>query len=204
MDPTIDSEGRTRLAPPQRLIFPHHKFFTDADPESPEDTRRRRRVDTGFHPYLLKTAFPQLTAMYLQDFEDYAKMQVPFVFERLVIADREATSHVLDSSEPEFLPPFELQTSEFWFEPVRKTLESFLGVGELSSKKAVTYIVTQDNEVGPKLKQEDHEKLVSALKRMERNIGCEVHIISDDTRRTTWTERMEAILKSTVSFPPSI
>lgn len=200
MDKTIDSEGRTRLAPPHRLIFPHNRFFTDPDPEIQEDTTRRRRVDTGFHPHLAKAAFPHLTVMYFQDFEDYAKMQVPFVFERLVVADRGAASRVLDPSEPEFLPAFELETSEFWWEPVRKAMETFLDLPEYSTKKVVTYIDTQDAEGRPRLKKEDHERLVSALKKMERNTGCEVHIVSDDTKRTAWIERMEAIVRSTVSI----
>ncbi|KAF9450284.1 hypothetical protein P691DRAFT_665614 [Macrolepiota fuliginosa MF-IS2] len=205
LDPTIDSEGRTRLAPPHRLIFPHNSVFTDPNPEFEQHTIRRRRADTGFNPYLAKAAFPHLTVMYFEDFDDYSKMQVPFVFERLVVADREAASKALESSEPEFITPFDqLEASEFWWEPVRRTMESFLDLSEHSSSsattKVVTYIVTQDNDEGrsAKLKEEDHEKLVSALKKMERNTGCEVHIISDDTRRTAWIERMEAIVRSTV------
>ncbi|XP_006463383.1 hypothetical protein AGABI2DRAFT_208124 [Agaricus bisporus var. bisporus H97] len=208
LDPAIDSEGRTRLAPPHRLILPHHTFFTDPDPEILDDVRRRRRVDTGFHPYLLKTAFPQLTVMYFEDFDDYAKMKVPFVFERLVIADRKAASDSLEPSQPAFSPPFELDTtaaSEFWLEPVRRPLEMFFDLGDedvgmRKKKRVVTYIVTQDNEDGKnaKLRKEDHEKLVSGLKRMERNMGCEVNIVSDDTARTSWVERMGAILRSSV------
>lgn len=206
MDPTIDSEGRTQLPPPQRLIFPHNPFFTDPDPDPEVDnppTIRRRRVDTGFHPYLAKAAFPYLTIMYSQDFEDYAKIRAPFVFERLVIADRLAAAQVLDPTEPDFSPAFELETSKFWWEPVRKTMASFLDLsssGQDATKKAMTYIVTQDNLASPKLRSEDHEKLVSALKKMERNTGYEVHIIYDDTARTPWIERMEAITRSTVSI----
>lgn len=148
--------------------------------------------------------------MYFEDFDDYAKMKVPFVFERLVIADRKAASDSLDPSQPAFSPPFELDTtaaSEFWLEPVRRPLEMFFDLGDedvgmRKKKRVVTYIVTQDNEDGKnaKLRKEDHEKLVSGLKRMERNMGCEVNIVSDDTARTSWVERMGAILRSSVSI----
>jgi hypothetical protein len=203
LDPAIDSEGRTRLAPPHRLILPHQKFFTDPDPEILDDFRRRRRVDTGFHPYLLKTAFPHLTVMYFEDFDDYAQMEVPFVIERLIVADRQAASKALEPSNPAFLPPFEHAASEFWLEPIRRSLESFFdfndGSSAVTKKKVVSYIVTQENDDSAKLKKEDHEKLVSELKRMERNMGCEVNIIYDDTARTSWIERMGAILRSSVS-----
>jgi hypothetical protein len=144
--------------------------------------------------------------MYFEDFNDYAQMEVPFVFERLVVADRLAASNALDHSEPTFSPPFELQTSsEFWLEPIRRSLEAFFDFDSgsvVGKKKVMTYIVTQDNddEKSAKLMKKDHEKLVSGLKRMERNMGCEVHIIYDDTARTTWMERMGAILRSSVSI----
>lgn len=67
----------------------------------------------------------------------------------------------------------------------------------------MTYFVTQGGVPGrPKLKDDDHEKLVSALKRMERNLGCDVQVFYEDTSRTTWVERMEAIVRSTVSVFP--
>lgn len=159
-------------------------------------------------------AFPHLTVMYHQDFEDYAKMEVPFMFERLVVGDRKAAQKVLGegSNEPVFASAFELggvddQVKGDWWEPVRRNVELFLDLDQESlGQKVVTYVMTQDMEGKVRMKQEQHEKLVSALKRMERNIGCEVQVIYEDTGRTPWTERMEAIVRSTVrfSFPPPL
>ena len=57
--------------------------------------------------------------MYFQDFEDYEKMEVPYVFERVVVSDRKAAALSLERKnhdgdqdvgkvEPEFLTAFEL------------------------------------------------------------------------------------------------
>ncbi|KXN89322.1 hypothetical protein AN958_05820 [Leucoagaricus sp. SymC.cos] len=111
LDPSIDSLGHTHLAPSHQLILPYHRFFTDEDPPFDQDTVRHRRVDTGFHPYLAKAAFPHLIAMYFQDFEDYTQKRVPFMFERLIVAERESVSRVVDDVDPEFLIAFEARNS---------------------------------------------------------------------------------------------
>ena len=184
---------------------------------------RRQRADLGFHPYLLKAAFPSLSVMYSQDLEDYANMKVPYALERVVVADRKAAKRVSLSLEnddvgvvePEFLTAFELGAQEEelvqeghesqkgeWWEPIRRNMLEFLELDREESwkKPIVTYIFTQDMEKRPKLKGEDHERLVFLLQKMERNLGCEVNIINEDTRRTLWIERMEAIVRSTVSL----
>jgi hypothetical protein len=163
-------------------------------------------VDTGFHPYLLKAAFPHLTVMYLQDFEDYAGMKVPFVFERVVVADRAAAARALGEDEPRFVTAFEEREgardreNRWWWEPIKKNMLEFLDLEVNEKEKVVTYLVRQDGDGRAGLRTEDHEKLVSALKKMERNIGCEVNVVYEDTRRTSWVERMEAIVRSTVSL----
>ena len=167
--------------------------------------------------------------MYFQDFEDYGKMEVPYVFERVVVSDRKAAALSLERKnhdgdqdvgkvEPEFLTAFELggmreervgdyQKRGEWWEPIRRNMLEFLDLDqeegeeswEKKKKPVVTYIVSQDMEHGPKLKAEDHARLVSLLQKMERNLGCQVNIINEDTRRTSWIERMEAIVRSSVS-----
>jgi len=169
--------------------------------------------------------------MYFQDFEDYGKMEVPYVFERVVVADRKAAAVSLERKnddtdqdvgkvEPEFLTAFELggtqeervddyQKKGEWWEPIRRNMLEFLDLDQeeeeeeswekKKKKPVVTYIVSQDMERGPKLKAEDHARLVSLLQKMERNLGCQVNIINEDTRRTSWIERMEAIVRSSVS-----
>jgi len=163
--------------------------------------------------------------MYFQDLEDYEKMEVPYVFERVVVADRKAAVMSLERNddggtrkvEPEFLTAFETRgeggMGDYrkrgeWWEPIRRNMLEFLDLDqeeeeeeswEKKKKPVVTYIVSQDMERGPKLKAEDHARLVSLLQKMERNLGCQVNIVNEDTRRTSWIERMEAIVRSSVS-----
>jgi hypothetical protein len=157
-------------------------------------------VDTGFHPHLLKAAFPHITVMYMEDWEDYHKLQVPFVIERIVIADREAAETAQYLGQPIYGPSFGLKASEFWWEPVRRTLTAYFGeVEEKVGKKVVTYLHRQGEKTGLRLRDEDHMALVTALKSLNRTHGYEVHIVSSVMDETTWSENMNAIVKSSVS-----
>ncbi|RDB30838.1 hypothetical protein Hypma_005828 [Hypsizygus marmoreus] len=199
LDPIIDSSGRTTLPPPHRLVFPQVRVFTDPDPLPHFHWIPRRRVDTGFHPFLLKAAFPQLTVLYLEDWEDYHKIEAPFVIERIVIADREAAEKSARPDQPPFSLPFELTGSEHWWEPVRQSLVSYLDLPESKkAKKVVTYVHRQSEQTGLKLHDDDHQSLVNALQKMGRDYGYEVHVVSTLPEETGWTEKMEAIVKSTV------
>jgi hypothetical protein len=198
LDPSIDRLGHTTLPPPHRIFFPQVRVFTDPNPLPHFHWIRRRRVDTGFHPYLLKAAFPHLTVMYLEDWEDYHKLQFPFVIERIVIADREAAEAAVHLGQPVYAPPFELKASEFWWEPVRRTLAAYFDeVDEKAGKKVVTYLHRQGEKTGLWLRDEDHQSLVGALKSLGR--GYEVHIVSSVIDETPWSEKLGAIVKSSVS-----
>ncbi|KDR80331.1 hypothetical protein GALMADRAFT_61700 [Galerina marginata CBS 339.88] len=199
LDRTIDETGLTKLPPPQRLIFPHNRFFVDQNPPFDEYWIRRARVDTGFHPYLSKAALPQLTVQYLEDWEDYQKMEVPFVYERLVIADRTVASKAAPEDLPVYSTAFDLDASEHWWEPVRRNLAQYVGEYEVKpkAKKVVTYLHTQSQR-GPKLSSDDHENLVKALEKMTNYQGYELHVVSTQTSETDWVDRMTAIVKSSV------
>lgn len=200
LDPSIDSDGRTKLAQPHRLIFPNTRSFTDPDTSRKEYLKKRARVDTGFHPYLAKALFPQLGLQYLQDWNDYQKMEVPFVFERLVIADRSATEGAIVEGQPVYSPAFDLEGSSHWWEPVRKTLATYLGEERPKAKKVVTYIYTQTESGSAKLSDEDHESISHALDKMGQRYGYEVHIVSTQTSETDWMTKMTAIVKSSVRW----
>ncbi|KAG6831203.1 hypothetical protein H0H87_005919 [Tephrocybe sp. NHM501043] len=197
LDPHISPSGRTTLPPPNRLFFPQVRVFTDPNPLPHFHTIRRRRVDTGFHPFLLKAAFPQLTVMYQEDWEDYHKLPVPFVIKRIVVVDREAAEASVKQGLPAFSPAFDLPGTRHWWEPVRHTLLSFLNEPP-TKKKVVTYIHRQSEPTGVRVRREDHDALVKALKKMEKNYGYEVHIVSSVFDETNWVERMSAVVKSTV------
>ncbi|KAG6890279.1 hypothetical protein C0992_002428 [Termitomyces sp. T32_za158] len=201
LDQHITSSGQTSLPPPTRLFFPQVRVFTDPNPLPHFHMIRRRRVDTGFHPFLLKAAFPQLTVLYQEDWEDYHKLPIPFLVERLVVADREAAEAAIKRDQPVFSPAFNLPGSKHWWEPVRRTLLSFLSEPP-SKKKTVTYLHRQSENAGVRLRDEDHKALVLGLKKLERDYGYEIHIVSSSFDETDWFTRMSAISKSTVLLGP--
>lgn len=200
LDESIDQSGRTTLIPPRRLLFPHNRFFTDDNPPFDQHWIRRARFGTGFHPYLQKAAFPQMTTQFYEDWHDYQEMDNPFVFERLVIADRKVAENVVDDGLPAYSAAFDLDASEHWWEPIRKNLAQFLGQYEVDPKsKAITYLHTQ-SEPGAKLSQQDHDALIKALEALAHSNGYELNVVSTQTSETDWTQRMTAIIKSSVGI----
>ena len=201
LDTSIDAFGQTTLPAPVRLVFPNNRFFTDANPPFQDHWVRRRRVDTGFHPYLAKAAFPRLTPLYYEDWEDYHKMEVPFVMERIVVADRTAAQNSLDINQPIFAPSFTLDGSPYWWEPIRRSLTSFYDLKEEPrSKSVVTYLQRQGEANETRLEDNDHELLVRSLKNMARANGYELQVVSTLTSETAWDTKMSAIARSSVSI----
>ncbi|KAJ6627849.1 hypothetical protein B0H10DRAFT_1992185 [Mycena sp. CBHHK59/15] len=200
LDPDMGPSGSTTLAPPRRLFYPYYGFFTDPNPVHADVKTRRQRIVNGIHPCLVKAAFPSLTVLYYEDWEDYHRMEVPFVIERLVIADRTAAASGVTPQDPIYASSFRMYGfSQHWWEPVRRTLATYFEVyGEKAPKKVVTYVQRQSQNHGLRLSNDDHRALASALKKMERDYGYEVHIVSNIDTETSWTERLSAIVRSTV------
>ncbi|KAJ7599040.1 hypothetical protein C8J56DRAFT_180699 [Mycena floridula] len=198
LDPDISASGATILPPPRRLIFPNNRFFTDANPDFNDHWIPRRRVDTGFHPFLAKAAFPTMTELYYEDWEDFHQMEVPFMFERLVIADRACAARAVEQHQPIFTPAFRHPVSPHWWEPIRKALAVYFDASDESRDKIVTYIDRQHQPHGSKMRQEDHDELVGALKQLAGRHGYEVNIVSSLDEQTDWRVRMNAIVRSTI------
>ncbi|KAG1748268.1 uncharacterized protein EDB91DRAFT_1047900 [Suillus paluster] len=190
--------------PPRRLFFPNIPTLQGERPEvNVRPILRRYRSDSGFHPYLPKAAFPMLGLMYKEDWEDYALMEVPFLFERLVVADFGAAERATNDLPPFALSLIGLDASKEWWEPIRENLAKFLHVDPHAQnpngggeKTIVTYISRQDARSGPKLRRADHDALVSALEQLRRSDNFEVYVVSSEEGH--WTERMSAIAQSTV------
>lgn len=138
--------------------------------------------------------------MYKEDWEDYHKLGVPFVFERLVVADRSAAATALEKGQPVYAPCMLLETSENWWEPVRKNLAQYLGEYDVKpkAKTVITYLHSQDAR-SPKLSGDDHEDLVKGLQNFGKKSGYEINVVSTETFETDWPTRMTAITKSSVS-----
>lgn len=188
--------------PPRRLLFPNIPTFEGIGPDVHAPIIRRQRSDSGFHPYLPKAAFPLLGLMYKEDWEDYALMEVPFVFERLVVADLGAAARSTNDMPPFALPLVGLHASKDWWEPIRQNLAKFLHVNlhtqnlnNGQEKTVVTYISRQDATSGSRLRSADHNALVSALETLHESNDFEVNIVSSEGQ---WTERLSAIAQSNV------
>ena len=123
---------------------------------------------------LLKAAFPTIEVIYSEDWQDFADMHVPYVLERVVVADRGAaernradwTSHWAPGSSragvgdelrkrqatedglPAWAAPFVgFDAPENWWTPVRTALLSYLDLPaepEKRSKPVVTFVSMQD------------------------------------------------------------
>ncbi|KAI0716715.1 hypothetical protein C8Q76DRAFT_616255 [Earliella scabrosa] len=247
---------------PLRLIFPHvPTFSTPHVPPSPnEDVKAhpppRERAFLGFHPLLPKAVLPTVGMWFAEDWQDLADMHVPFMLERVVIADRGAaergranwhpSSDSPDSADskrkrapsedgaPAWAAPFVgLRAPDGWWAPVRAALLRYLRVSDgsaaghpsegdnrgfglgalLASKKqaarkpVVSYISMQGQPIGagPRLAADDHERLVGGLRRLEKEgVLGEVHVVSGNgsVPAADWTERMEAIARSTIVMGP--
>ena len=195
----IKSTGETILPQPHRIIFPHNRFFTDPNPAPEQYLARRRRFDTGFHPYTAKAAFPQLTIQDYEDWKDYMRMSMPFVFETLVVADRRAAQKSITGGLPAIASTLSLDVSPHWWEPIRGNLVRFLEVTS-PDQPVVTYIHSQSESEGMRLSDPDHEALVSALLSMGKKYGYEIRVVSSQTSDTNWQQRMSEIAKSSVGF----
>lgn len=196
------SSLNTSFRPPRRLFFPNVPTYKGIQPDLNGPIIRRQRSDSGFHPYLPKAAFPSLGLMYKEDWEDYALMEVPFVFERLVVADFGAAARAANDVPPFALPLVGLNASKEWWEPIRQNLAKFLHVDHhaqnLNSgqeKTVVTYISQQDATIGSRLRSADHNALVHALETLHENNDFEVNIVSSEGQ---WVERLSAVTQSNI------
>ncbi|TFK49178.1 hypothetical protein OE88DRAFT_1703601 [Heliocybe sulcata] len=210
LDTSLPPSGQSTLPPPLRLIYPTVPTYSDHQrhPESYDLLITRPRSRQGLHPFLHKSAFPTLGVWYAEDWDDLRKTAAPFLLERVVLMDKSAAQREgVESGLPTWAGAFtRMRASEHWFAPVRRTMAGYLGVdlddeGIWQAKKkgkakhVITYITRQGEEQGPRLRAQDHQLLVDALRGLEKHYGYEVHVIS---RETEWNERMSAILRSTI------
>ncbi|KAI0918760.1 hypothetical protein AcV7_006903 [Taiwanofungus camphoratus] len=111
---SIPSESQVRsvsgVPAPLRLIFPHVPTFSsphvppsDADPKAHPPPRVRSY--NGIHPLLSKAMLPTAGVWYSEDWQDLADMSVPWLFDRVVIADRGAADRGRERWSAGWSPP---------------------------------------------------------------------------------------------------
>lgn len=137
-------------------------------------------------------------------------MGVPFVFDRVVFADRAAamSGEVYLRSQRTASEAFTLPGSPNWWSTFRDNviqptgLNASTGAGT-QGNPVITYISRQ--EWGRRmLIQSDHEKLVEELYKLQDQYGYEVNVVSMD--RLSRAEQLQLAGRTTVraSCPPSL
>jgi len=157
----------------------------------------RTRSQLGLPHTLMKSLLPSTGILYHRDLLDLYESEIPYVLERVVIADREAATKASSGEGLAYWStPFkDLTASKNWWEPVRSGLSHVMRVAGDSNEIVVTYITRQGVESGPTLKPEDHDVLVKELEKLSRETKCTIKIVPHSA---PWQDKVPAILRSTV------
>ncbi|TDL23890.1 hypothetical protein BD410DRAFT_786558 [Rickenella mellea] len=173
-------DGRTSLPPPSRLIFTRI---------SPNEWRDPALLN----PWMTRAAFPSLSMEFEDDWTDRSQTHRPYMFERLLVADRSAAEHgeSFKKTWRTASQAFELSASKYFWEPVRRNVLDFSGLaaewvngpnpGALHRRQqfVVTYISRQ-GWGRRELLQEHHERLVHELMKLKNQFGIEVNVAEMD------------------------
>lgn len=128
--------------------------------------------------------------MYQEDWADYTGMEVPYVLQRLVVADygvagADGLSAVLKQG---------AAASREWWEPIRQNIAEFFEESE-QEKMSVTYIFRAGA-----VREEDGATLMQALHKLGEDRKVVVRLVDAvDYGDEEWGERMAALVKSNVS-----
>jgi len=136
--------------------------------------------------WVLRTAFPSISMEFSDDWKDRAAMDVPFVFDRVVFADRAATMNGANflRTQRTASEAFTLPGSPNWWSTFRNNVIESTGLNASTGagtrgNPVITYISRQD--WGRRmLIQRDHEKLVEELYKLRDQYGYEVNVVSMD------------------------
>lgn len=199
LDTEITADGATTLTLPSRIAYPRIPYFIDPQLEGSDELIQRTRSELGLSHSLMKSLLPSTGITYHRDWLDLHESGVPYVLERVVIADYKAATQASSGGEfPYWSAPFrDLEASRNWWEPFRSGLSHVMRIAE-NSGEVVTYISRQGVESGPTLKPEDHDVLVKELEKLARDTKCVVEIVPYSA---PWQEKLSAILRSTVRIP---
>ncbi|KAI9465699.1 hypothetical protein BJY52DRAFT_1242022 [Lactarius psammicola] len=165
--------GKTALPPPRRILFSH----LDAD---------HWRDYAMMNQWVLRTVFPSISMEFSDDWKDRAAMGVPFVFDRVLFADRAAAINGENwlRTQRTASEAFALPGSPNWWNTVRNNVIQYTGLNASTGagtrgRPVITYVSRQ--EWGRRmLIQKDHDKLVEELYKLRDQYGYEVNVVSMD------------------------
>ncbi|KAI0070552.1 hypothetical protein K474DRAFT_1653669 [Panus rudis PR-1116 ss-1] len=195
LDPSIPATGSTSLPIPRRMMFTH----IDAN---------NWRDYASMNQFVLFSVFPSITMEFWNDWNERAAMGRPFVFDRVLFADRAAAMHGTNflKTQRTAANAFALPGSVHWWQPIRNNVVNFAGLQDeeaqialkdesAQSAPVITYVSRQ--EWGRRmLIQEHHEKLVSELYKLRDKYGYEVNVVSMD--RLTRQEQIRLAARTTI------
>jgi hypothetical protein len=193
LDTRITEDGVTSLPSPRRLLFTRVENYRDY---------------ASMNQYLMSGIFPSLSVEHMRDWKDRNETTQPFVFDRVVLADRSAAMRGEEfvATERTASEAFSLVSSRPWWSPVRANLVEFVGLNRsvgagTRDRPVITYVSRQ--EWGRRmLIPADHDKLVEALHDLEKEYGYEVNIVSMD--KLSREEQISLATRTTVSFLPLV
>ncbi|KAF9454843.1 hypothetical protein P691DRAFT_716768 [Macrolepiota fuliginosa MF-IS2] len=170
LDPTITAEGNTTLPFARRIMFSH----LDAN---------HWRDYAHMNEWVARSSFPSVAMEFIDDWRDRAELGKPFVFDRVVVADRSAAmrSYNFQRYQRTASAPFALPGSLNWWMPIRNNVVEFAGLdpsvgGGTTNQPVITYISRQ--KWGRRmLIPGDHDKLVEELYKLRDQYGYEVNVV---------------------------
>ncbi|TDL21873.1 hypothetical protein BD410DRAFT_803963 [Rickenella mellea] len=196
LDPYITPDGATSLPPPRRLLFTHIGCMEWRDYAS-------------MNEWVLRGAFPSISMEFSNDWADRAKMARPFVFDRVLIADRLAALHgaTFRRTERTASEALALPGSPHWWFSVRNNVLEFSGLapewvlepdpGAIATRQkfVITYISRQGWS-RRKLRESDHEELVRQLMHLKERYGYEVNVV--EMEKLTRAEQLQLSGRTTI------
>ena len=152
--------------------------------------------------WVVRSSFPAITMEFIDDWRDRAEMGRPFVFDRVVVADRSAAmlSYNYARYQRTAGAPMALPGSVNWWMPIRNNVVEFAGLGPAigggtTSSPVITYISRQ--QWGRRmLIPEHHDKLVEELYKLRDLYGYEVNVVNAEAMSRV--EQIQLAARTTV------
>jgi len=156
--------------------------------------------------WVVRSSLPSVAMEFIDDWRDRAELGKPFVFHRVVVADRSAAmiSSNFQRYQRTASVPFALPGSTNWWMPIRNNVVKFAGLkpdvgGGTTSTPVITYISRQ-NWGRRMLVPEHHEKLVRELHKLRATYGYEINVV--EAEKMSRVDQIRLAARTTVR-PPS-
>jgi len=158
----------------------------------------------GMTQWVTRGIFPALSMEFEQDWKDRGLMRRPFLLERVVLGDRAASTRtpMFTLTQRNNAELFKLPGSPHWWAPVRSNMVQFAGEDPTKQYNNVITYISRQEWGRRKLRQEDHEVLVTALNKLKEQYGYEVNIVSAEN--LTRDQQIRLAGRTTVSLVLSL